>query len=135
MKLSEAMRKGSKMTHQTFGEWTDGPGGCALMLAALGAGIKSKDSLVLGVSHGAVTVPGELMRLYPFMMERTEKPCPCQQKLGSSVWETILHLNDIHEWKAERIAGWIETHLETPVYSALDIQHYMEHAGEASHVG
>jgi hypothetical protein len=34
-------------------------------------------------------------------------------------------MNDRHFWSAERIAGWVESHLETPIYSMLEIQEFM----------
>jgi len=132
MKLSEAMRRGSKMAKQNFGSWTDGDGGCALMLTSLGAGTISKEKLALEIRHGYVPVPGELLKQFPILLKDTDSPCACNFR--ASAWHVVMHVNDVHRYTAERIAGWVESHLETPTYSMLQMQGYMADP-EVAHVG
>lgn len=117
MKLSEAMRRGSKMTHQTIGRWTDdNGGGCALVATMLGCGIITRP-------HNAFFFTGTLFATFPelFVMRN----CPACDIPPYETGKLIMHLNDVHSWTTERIAGFIESHIETPTYSMLQIQEYM----------
>jgi len=120
MKLSEAMRKGSKVMRQKFGDWTDGNGGgCALTMTTVGAGLvpQNADTMrQLYATHG-------LMNIFTVLQEKGVVPCGCGHSIAN--FHAIIHLNDRHHWSAERIAGWIESHLEVPIYSMLEIQEFI----------
>lgn len=121
MKLSEAMRRGSKCGKQAFGRWYGQDGkGCALMLTAIGMG------MIKNVTMETVFIPMGLMVAFPELQNPTVATCGCSiadhQVL---LWYHIQHLNDIHEWSSERIAGWIEANVEVPTYSMLEIQEFM----------
>lgn len=116
MKLSEAMRKGSKMARQSFGRWGGNGDGCALSLAALGAGLITPYELG--------STPFVAYKYFGSVHVVVEPPCGCALGEGHA-WSVIQHVNDAHLWPAERIAGWIEAQLETPTYSMLDMQQFM----------
>lgn len=132
MKLSEAMRRGSKLSKQAFGRWGDGDGGCALMLTAIGCGNVTPQKIAFEIQHGYAPIPSDLLKQFPVLPKDTDSPCTCNFK--STVWHTIMHLNDFHRYKAERIAGWIESHLESPTYSMLQMQGFMAGPAEVTHV-
>lgn len=133
MKLSQAMRRGSKMAKQTFGTWSRGDGGCALMLSAIGAEMTTLDQVAFDIARGMIFLPTGLMDKYPFLPKPVEAPCTCSKDTWAT-WNAIIHLNDVHRWPAERIAGWIEAHIEVPTYSMLDMQQYMVDVEEVAHV-
>lgn len=114
MRLSEAMRKGAKMGRQVHSKWSDDTGGgCALTLTAYGVGINAP----------GVFAAMALMEIFPQLRDQTVK-CYCGN-YEAALWHMIMHLNDVHLWTADRIAGWIEATIEVPTYSMLQIQEFM----------
>lgn len=99
MRLSEAIRLGSMMKPQAFGNFY-GPereSSCALGAAfdACGMEVFGPDTKFDG----------------PFGLEYFEDEyeiiaCPV---CGIAEWPTIGHLNDFHRWTREAIADWVET--------------------------
>lgn len=127
MLVSEAMRKGAKMGRQlkcTFGH-RDGSS-CGVGAVALGSGLVLKE-------HLGETITNDLRKALRSVFPDLAKPmfCPACRGQGGHVDELFVHLNDYHQWTRERMAGWIETHIETPTYSLLDMQHYMKDPEEA----
>lgn len=129
MKISEAMRRGAKMGPQVFEVYGDGDGGtCALGAVLLGGGIAISENLYSCMLHNDFK---ELMvKVFPKLVETHSCPVPTCRGVNPIygrpyLSNTIIHLNEEHKWTRERIAGWIEAHVEVPTYSMLDIQHYM----------
>lgn len=118
MKLSEAMRRGARMGPQAFGRWqTTGGGGCALVSTMNGCGIKVEADMP------AIWSMAHLIKMFP-ELTRIVKCSACID----SVYPldlAIIHMNDYHHWSRERIAGWIEAHVEVPTYSMLQMQGFM----------
>ena len=129
MKLSIAMRRGSKLREASERGWNDiGPNGelrsCALMAAAEAAGlfmvedgafvmgpygVPSKDSTNYrsgGVAEVTVQAPPH----WETLLERMElPPCLCAEHGGEAqVIILIWHLHDMHRWSREAVAEWIE---------------------------
>ena len=97
MKLSEAIRVGSKMRPQAFGSfYVKMPGepksGCVLGAAADGSGNSNLDIL--------------LHELWPVIKHKVSCPA-CEQPI-SIIHKVMIHLNDGHRWTREAIADWIE---------------------------
>lgn len=131
MKLSEAIRVGSKLRPASERGWVDyGPHmelrSCAMMAAAEAAG--------LFVCEGNRFVPGPDAALTPDLVDqRTGEPffgdsvavpedwqrvtrstrippCACGTRgVRGGVMELIWHLHDVHRWSREAVAEWIET--------------------------
>jgi hypothetical protein len=118
MRLSEAIRRGSKIGPQIRGEFGDGRGGTCALGAAL--------MVIAGyVPHELSTTFSNciiLERAFPNLRNRYH--CPCCKKFAP-LQNIIAHLNDTALWTRERIAGWIEAHIEVPTYSMLQIQEFM----------
>lgn len=130
MTLTQAMRRGAKMAPQIYGSFSDGYGGCALELTALGADLYSKAYMIAAALDGCPVLPNGLLFMYPVLQKDVDSPCKCPFK--ATLWHAIMHMNDRHRWSAERIAGWLEAHIETPTYSGKEIGDYMQQTDEAS---
>lgn len=129
MKLSEAIREGSKMHPQSDSGWNDrGPDGqvrtCTLMAAALAAGLYewydgqfiygihategdySEDKRTGERPSKSVMAPAEWM-VVTLALELP--PCACARfGIKDEVMPIIWHLNDVHHWSREAVAEWIE---------------------------
>lgn len=124
MKLSQAMRIGAKKSHQTTGQFWDGDGGtCALGAVLLGCGfVWNSNCLSMIQNFQASNV---LAETFPEVRtQRASCPC-CNLIMNKQLGLLIIHLNDHHSWSRERIAGWLESHIEVPTYSMLDMMEYM----------
>lgn len=118
MRLSQAMRRGSRKTYQVFGKYNDGSGGtCAMAAAMLGSGL---------ISNSNMTIAAHTEFNDMFAQTLAQKAtCPCC-RMPMFAQDAIVHLNDAHQWTRERIAGWLESHVEVPTYSLLEMQEFME---------
>jgi len=131
MKLSEAIRVGSKMHPASECGWNDvGPNGeirtCALLAAAEGAGIftfignvsmpgpnyrppQGPDQFIRDETVGMGTkaaVPEEWNAL---LNTHEIPPCECKTlRMASPVLLLVWHLHDVHRWSREAVAEWIE---------------------------
>lgn len=102
MRLSEAIRIGSKLRPQAYGTLSDGIGTCAL-----GAAYEAV---------GALDATGALVRDSHLKTEQItgryilhESPCRCPLAFRWMVFDLVPHLNDVHKWTREAIAEWVET--------------------------
>ncbi len=136
MKLSTAIRVGSKMHAASEHGWNDvGPDGrartCALVAAAEGAGLytifsnicmKGPNWLEPDGRNGAHRAgasndgdPGTLSTRLPdewlLITQALElPPCPCKKYgMKADVMVLIWHLHDMHQWSREAVAEWIAT--------------------------
>lgn len=126
MKLSQAIRRGARNGMQVFDKYINSRGGsCALGAAMYGSGIVSE----AGIEFDAVLSMGKLENTFPELLGYAQCPS-CDHTVICPLTDLLPHLNDFHRFSRERIAGWIEAHVETPVYSMLDMQHYMENPEE-----
>jgi hypothetical protein len=105
MRLSEAIRLGSLLKPQTFGDYENLSGTCALGAACEAMGVDlacSGDIAKFEISHAL------LLSL----------DCPvCHDAVAPDV---VVHLNDDHRWTREAIADWLESQerelgLQSPV--------------------
>lgn len=134
MKLSEAIRNGSKLRPASEHGWVDwdekgNPRTCALVAACEATGLIShdgttwhagKDAHVSRPQHvdartGVVEEPGAFAVVMPpewslISNAREIPPCPCKvHGLSDEVMTIIWHLHDIHRWSREAVAEWIGT--------------------------
>lgn len=93
MKLSEAIRLGSKGTAQIYGRFYDEIGNSC----ALGAALKSYGLKVSDVSEWSMR---------PMFKRMTTCPEGCGVKLD--LYSQIVHLNDDHRITREAISEWLE---------------------------
>lgn len=110
MRLSEAMRLGSMLAPQGFGQMEDGAGNICAFMAAVraanlpiyppssfgGAELPTRSSA--GTATCSIAIPDE----WAAVLMRNEG-CPCCHR-GYVVSELIPHLNDVHRWPREKIA-------------------------------
>lgn len=126
MKLSQAMRAGCRKSTRAWAKYFDDNGGtCAIGAALLGIGInKVSFDVAAGEGIGPIEI---LAKAFPYSL--VFKCCPvdrCEISGAAILVALIVHLNDYHHWSRERIAGWIESHVEVPTYSLLEMREYME---------
>ena len=100
IKLSEAIRLGSMLKPQGFGDKSANPEQEAT--CALGASLSA-----IGASVRDVTKYDFLRQRWPFLCER--KQCPACGFNRAALWIISDHLNDRHKWTRERIADWVAT--------------------------
>ena len=97
MKLSEAIRIGSKLHPQFFGQlrgWVgDRMGTCVLAAAVDG----------LSKAHNGDML---LHQAWPIMLLRVS--CPACERPIDTIQHRMIHLNDDHRWSRETIADWVE---------------------------
>lgn len=104
MKLSEAIRLGAMLKPQAHGHlWEDGKS-CAFGAAC--------DALGIALCDGD-WVMFALARRFPALDAAVQCPaCGWWRRLRTrheyDLEDVIIHLNDDHRWKRERIADWIE---------------------------
>lgn len=98
MKLSDAIRLGSMIRPQAFGEYYAHGGSCAAGAAFEAVGIPE-------INDSAWSAQEETWN-------RTlgrHVGCPVNQCcFGRSVVNMVVHLNDDHQWTREQIADWVE---------------------------
>jgi hypothetical protein len=121
IRLSEAIRLGSMLKPQIFGEATDGVGTCALMAGIEAAGLKLRpvrpEEYGTPTDRAARSHAGDYVVEFPpewrwatFAGKRVDCPV-CEQR--ESVYRLIPHLNDQHRWTREAVADFIAT-IEPP---------------------
>jgi hypothetical protein len=111
MTLSEAIRLGSTLTGQAFGQLIDFKGNtCALGGAALAAGIRLRD-------YDGVFFWARIVCLFPCLQElvsRYELPFELAEHLQEfpeyPLVGVIQQLDDALHWTRERIAQWVVDH-------------------------
>ena len=133
MKLSDAIRAGSKMHPASKTGWIEKAADgtvrtCALIAAVEGAGIVSYDGQGwrlgpdgrlcdvkidprTGVLIDTPSINLEMPEAWKPITDRHELP-PCECKIAgvsSEVGVIIWHLHDIHMWSREAVAEWIGT--------------------------
>lgn len=121
MKLSQAIRIGARSCPQAFLAWTRGYDGCALTAAMIGGGLIT----VAGLNDDSCVAIGMFQIDHKFPDLLKHALCPSCASPDVSVKDIIMHMNDLHRYTRERIAGWVEAHVEVPVYSMLEIQEFM----------
>lgn len=115
--FSEAIREGAKLRPQLFGysypSQFEARGTCAI-----GAGIEAS----YGYKALDDSFAGNLSwELFPYLASTGGCPVPACNVRGNwcSLYFTIVHLNDSHEWTREAIADWLETEEEKLGYVTL----------------
>ena len=102
--LSDAMLLGSTFRKQSWTDIYHNGRTCALGAAAEAIGIN--------VTEGDNLDTQELLEArFPATEMDEEIPCPVTNCVDSnySVYDSVVHLNDEHHWKRERIAEWLKT--------------------------
>ena len=108
MKLSEAIREGSKLKPQSF-NGAMGPGiktSCSLAAATEAYGLAPFEcwSGFFGVPYGALAD-----KCKPLAWK--DVPCPeCGKHMDAAMqpfFGAIWHLNDKHRWTREQVADWV----------------------------
>lgn len=139
-RLSDAIREGSQMRAASESGWTDlGPDGkirtCALVAACEAAGIFMMENgcLVMGPMGtpgnyededqrvgGKPTLSAQIPKEWMVIVDALEyPPCCCSHEGGkATVIMIIWHLHDVHRWKREEVADWIEL-LEAKILSRI----------------
>lgn len=93
MKLSTAIRRGSKGVRQITHELYDGGRGyCVLGAACRGVGIKPK----MGADSS-----GKLLSLFPILGTFRHV------RLDGTLAEKLVYYNDYREWSFKKIASWL----------------------------
>jgi hypothetical protein len=104
MRLSEAIRLGSMLKPQGFGDLYVREGSCALGAAYDAIGAANV------VKSGDLDAMRERLRaIWPFLVADTESACPVCTYTEGNLEYIIAHLNDFHGWTRERIADWVAT--------------------------
>jgi hypothetical protein len=120
IRISEAMRLGAMQTPQAFGTLFE-PQTTGFWLwkktvtatCAMGAALHAVGNIYLYQDHW-----------FPVLMRPAA--CPACGQRNSTVENTIMHLNDSHEWSRERIADWvekIEVRMERQTPVAVDLEY------------
>lgn len=99
MRLSDAIRLGSMLGPQYFGDFYSGAGATC----AFGAALEAIDLVFVDSD--------DVVRQWPWIVQIVPCPCGlCRERLR--VVDAVPHLNDDVYWSRERIADWVES-LET----------------------
>ena len=113
MKLSEAIREGSKLRPQTVGKgyfWKDSDGqvySCAAAAAYEGIGATNGDDYFRGKSNIPNLSDHFETTIDPMVLCPEKEKCDyCEFEYAGSL---VIHLNDYHEWTREAIADFMET--------------------------
>lgn len=116
MKLSEAIREGSRLSLQAFGTMNKGSGACALGAAVEHLAMRGEIPMEYGLCSTWNTDP--LEKRFPAMLSNVPPPCKCEPlegymhhvscKYDGTLMLAIIHLNDEHAWSREAIAEWVE---------------------------
>lgn len=107
MKLSEAIRLGSMLRPQGFGELCTERNG-ELATCALGAAEEAAAEQFSGASDDTEG-EGDVYTIFATTLDK-KRACPACKWVGrQAVKHTIVHLNDDHLWTREQIADWVAT--------------------------
>lgn len=110
MRLSEAIRLGSLVSHQRFATSADQTGRCALEAACDAIGVEALTSLdVFIVTQAEFPIGTAVMVGCP--VNNGSPFCRDRDFLRNIIW----HLNDQHKWARERIADWVELQEPLPL--------------------
>lgn len=106
MKLSEAIRLGSMLKPQGFGELFTHLGDGRLASCAIGAA----EDAIYGEQNEASDYDADEGAVYVKFMGilRTFAGCPACSFGPHWVQQVVHHLNDHHRWTREQIADWVE---------------------------
>jgi hypothetical protein len=111
MRLSEAIRLGSTLNRQGFGDFRTYGGVNGVRTCALGAALAA-----VGVTELPTIIADEgvyyaLFWRWPYVQVRRVTTCPSGVCGHAAIPlnELIAHLNDMHRWTRERIADWVAT--------------------------
>lgn len=121
MKLSEAIRLGSTLAPQAFGNFKHGGGTCALGAAW--------EAVCGDIGVGILDLPSDWS-----WTGRTSVECPACDAPSGSVTRVITHLNDDHRWTREAIADWVKT-LEDRMETAAQVKEEEQHVSDHETVG
>ena len=105
MRLSDAIRLGSMLRPQAFGEFFNGGGSCALGAASEAAGLR-------------LTTSGpyaDLADVFPILNSQSDCVCHVCQSHCIELGFVVTHLNDDHRWTRQQIADWVATVEPQPV--------------------
>jgi len=105
MKLSEAIRIGSKLSPQAFGELAERRG-TILARCVWGAAVAGAVSKGIDQQRHADEV-------FPIVKHLVS--CPACEHPTTTIHLTMIHLNDKHRWTREAIADWVEQFEEKDV--------------------
>jgi len=99
MKLSDAIRLGAMLRPQTFGRAFRRGGSCAL-----GAALEAS-----GMDYNARRQRVDLFvaERWPWADIEADVSCPSCHARFMCAGQLVVHLNDAHSWKRERIADWV----------------------------
>ena len=106
MRLSEAIREGSKHTEQAFGDYQDGYGTCALGAAMDAFGVR--------LSNWRAVAQWEQDYLLPVPINGCPLSCGATDRGDDEgpivdIGDAVIHLNDVHRWTREQIADYVQT--------------------------
>lgn len=104
MKLSEAIRLGSMVRPQAFGNYYDADGSCAMGAALEAHG--HRDSILARLPCAVSLKAMAPEWVWATTTMQTACPFGC---LTCSSFAIAAHLNDYHRWTREAIADWIAT--------------------------
>jgi hypothetical protein len=106
--LSDAMLLGSTFRKQSYTAFYNYGRSCALGAAAEAIGINIVDP--------DTSITDTLHKRFPILTEPQDDPIVCPAKrcrytkdCFSAIDYIVVHLNDDHHWKRERIAAWLQT--------------------------
>jgi hypothetical protein len=114
MKLSEAIREGSKIRPQGFLDWFEVRDGqvCSCAMGAAYEAVrpaKAAEWIELLKEEGELFDDLNFAKLFPGLPTTNTFPCPACDKWGLlMLTQAAGHLNDDHEWTREAIADWVE---------------------------
>lgn len=108
MRLSEAIREGSKNTTQCFGSLY-GNGGLGKEACALGAAMSAVNNVVQWDDFGQLPnhCPEGCDDVAVLDWHEAQSTC-WERPKAVVVWNVISHLNDAHRWTREQIADWVQ---------------------------
>lgn len=107
MKLSDAIRTGSKMGPQCFGNMLEGYSSCAIGAAFWALyGVEASPVGVMYKNRWQSWWPKEWLEM---VNATCGTPCPACKDEQLDLSHVITHLNDTHLWSREAIAEYVET--------------------------
>jgi hypothetical protein len=115
MTLSEAIRYGSGMKPQAFGEWRGDGSSCALGAAMDALHVEAYGQLLNAEDVGEDLPYDDLTVTFPWLEGPAKCPaCSLPSGIFRRWWyeeveaqDVIIHLNDDHRWSREAIAEWV----------------------------
>lgn len=119
MKLSDAIREGSKNTKQCFNSFfgrNENESNCAMGAAAVGCGFDLKNNKRARLLWDLFPT----LNSFQHLLIRTNDRCfKCGYE--GKVADIIMHLNDQHQVSREAIAEWVEATFETGAQLVEDV--------------